>query len=93
MKSARGRTREDQIRFPDDVKDKLESLFLKVSNLLEHDSFPDLGYEVTDGEFILTGLEKENIVFSHPNSARAFLDALMIGYDAGFGAGRRYTEE
>lgn len=73
------------IKFFEQNKDELTELLGKVLNVSE------IGYEFKDDTLILKGLldSEEAITFTHPNSAKAFLDGYLLGYDHGFGDGRK----
>jgi hypothetical protein len=60
-----------------------------ISKLNTISQFMKLEYEFTEDEGLRLSIEEEEtIYFSHPNSAMAYLDGFLLGYDFGFGDGR-----
>ena len=49
----------------------------------------NIQWEFRGDELIVTGLDDEPVTFGHWKSATAFIDGYLMGYNHGFGDGRR----
>jgi len=62
-----------------------------ITNILGRiNHLTEIDWKFTNDTLVVNGIEKDSITFTHPKSAKAFLDAYLIGYDHGYSDGRDF---
>jgi hypothetical protein len=79
---------EKRVVYDERTRANLQGILDRVAMITE------IQYTFTDFELVVTGLDPaESITFTNWRAAKAGLELYLLGYDHGFGDGRKHQED